>query len=261
MTTVFRMSVPVTLEVPQQMAIPTQEVLAGEYDCGLCGERLTVADIGANIGAFSIWASARWPGSSITAYEPHPETFAMLQRNLAPFAGISTVNAAIYPSSDERISFFARYPGDGEAGVVGCSRDTFSQIPDKQSFDVPVIHPAKIPSTDVVKIDAEGSEAEILRHMDLSGTSLVLLEFQNDSNRAAIKQLLEPNFDLLLEEEFRWDPLLAYGYNESLAGDHYGHLFFASKTGCKLSYPKSDKRPRASWRFIASEIAHKLRGD
>ena len=92
-------------------------------------------------------------------------------------------------------------------------------------------------------------------------TSLVLLEYQNDSNRAQIKALLEPRFELLLEEEFRWDPLLRYGYKPELAGDHYGHLFFAAKEGCKLHYPERDRRPRASWRSIAAEAYHKLRGD
>jgi tRNA1(Val) A37 N6-methylase TrmN6 len=74
--------VPIRLEVPAEMTDAIAHVLAGEYDYGFSGRGLTVLDIGANVGAFSIWADMRWPGSTIYAYEPHPGTFAMLERNL-----------------------------------------------------------------------------------------------------------------------------------------------------------------------------------
>lgn len=241
------------------MAGSTQDVLSGEYESGLSGERLTVADIGANVGAFAIWALARWPGSRVTAYEPNPGTFEILQRNVAAFDGITAVNAAIYPTTEPSVRFFARYDGDGEAGVLECSEETFESVPEKHRLNVPALHPKDVSGADVVKIDAEGSEAEILRHLDLSSTSLVLLEFQNDSNRQAIKELLEPGFDLILEEEFPWDPLLGAEYRSSLAGDHYGHLFCASKRGCKLRRPAGGRPSVPTWRTIGSEIVRKLR--
>jgi FkbM family methyltransferase len=256
----FELRVPVAIEVPDAMAASTQQVLAGEYDCGLFGERLTVADIGANVGAFAIWATARWPGSTVTAYEPHPATFEILQRNLAAFPGVSAVNAAVFPGDGDRVDFVARYPGDGEAGVATCSKATFKTVAEKHRLQVPAVHPSAIPACDVVKIDAEGSEAEIVRHLDLSATSLVLIEFQNDSNRKAIKGQLEGAFDVILEEEFRWDPLLGAEYSSSLAGDHYGHLFFVAKSGFKLRTPADETRPKPSWRSIASEAVQKLRG-
>lgn len=260
MSKAFDLRVPVALEVPDAMAASTQEVLSGEYDCGLFGTRLTVADIGANVGAFSIWAAARWPGSKVTAYEPHPATFEILQRNVAAFAGISAVNAAVYPTEGGTIDFFARYPGDGEAGVASRSEATFKSLAARHRLQVPAVHPSKIPPSDVVKIDAEGSEAEIVRHLDLSTTSLVLMEFQNDANRTAIKAQLGEAFDLILEDEFRWDPLLGDDYSPKLAGDHFGHLFFAAKAGCKLRYLEDEPRRRPSWRSIASDAVQKLRG-
>lgn len=260
MTRLLRMSVPVLIDAPKSMAGSTKAVLSGEYDCGLFGERLTIADIGANVGAFSVWATARWPGSTVTAYEPHPDTFEMLRRNVAALGNVATVNAAVYPTADDSISFYARYAGDGEAGVALCSKGTFGKVPNRQRFNVPALHPKKVPAADVVKIDAEGSEAEIVRHLDLSDTSLVLIEFQHDVNRGTIKQLLQPRFDLLLEEEFSWDPLLGDEYRPSLAGDHYGHLFFTAKRGSKLRPPPAETRAQPSWRSIASEIVQKFRG-
>jgi FkbM family methyltransferase len=252
------MTVPLLIETPEQMAGAIEDVLSGEYECGLFGEGLTIADIGANVGSFAIWATARWPGSKVTAFEPNPGTFAMLERNVRAYEGISAVNVAVYPTSESRIAFSARYPGDGEAGVAQSVEATFGRVPRKRQFEVPALHPREVPPSDIVKIDAEGSEAEIVRHLDLSSTSLILLEFQTDENRGSIKSLLSEDFDLILEEAFPWSPLLEGEYNPSLAGNHYGHLFFKAKSGCKLQGPPTPTRSQPSWRSIASAAYRKL---
>ena len=42
----------------------------------------TVVDIGALIGAFSMWAHEQWPNAKIYAYEPDPESFKMFVKNI-----------------------------------------------------------------------------------------------------------------------------------------------------------------------------------
>jgi predicted RNA methylase len=83
MKKILTAQVPVTMEVPDSVYGAVVEVLTGEYEPGYFGEGLTILDIGANVGSFSLWANLRWPGSTIYAYEPHPGTCAMLKRNLA----------------------------------------------------------------------------------------------------------------------------------------------------------------------------------
>src|SRR5947207_3356176 len=119
--------VPVALEFPEEMAGAVAEVLAGEYESGHFGEGLTVVDLGANVGAFSVWASRRWPGSTIHAYEPHPDTFAMLVRNVAGLANVVCHQEAVYPDAAGEQPFFSRYPGDGESGLVDALRSTFAE--------------------------------------------------------------------------------------------------------------------------------------
>jgi FkbM family methyltransferase len=102
-------------------------VLEGEYESGYVGEGLRVLDIGANAGAFSIWAAHRWPGSTIDAYEPSPSTFALLQENTRSYPMIRCHNLAVYPSAGDEVAFTSRYPGDGEAGIVESLADTFDQ--------------------------------------------------------------------------------------------------------------------------------------
>ena len=95
-----------------------------------------------------------------------------------------------------------------------------------ETYEVDVVDPASLPSADVVKLDIEGGEGEVLAHLDLSKTSLVLLEFQNRKNREMIRSTLAAEFDLLHDEEFPWAELLGYeGYRPDLKGDVWGRIF------------------------------------
>jgi FkbM family methyltransferase len=229
----FAAHVPVRLEVPEPMRDAVAEVLAGEYESGYFGEGLRILDLGANVGSFSLWAHLRWPRSTIDAYEPHPGTFQYLRRNLAGFPNISLHNSAVFPTDQARLPFFTRYDGDGESGLADCMERTFEQA--APSFTVDVRHPATLAAADVVKLDVEGAEAEILRHLPLDGVGLILLEYQNDSSRIVIKQLLASQFTLEFEDEFPWDELLNEpGYRRELAGDHWGRMFFASRAPHRL---------------------------
>lgn len=148
------------------------------------------------------------------------------------------MNAAIYPGVGARASFFARYDGDGEAGLVNYATDTFidEAVRRARTVEVAVIAPQSLPSADIVKLDVEGAEAEILRHLDLSRTQLVLAEYQNRKNRDAMRDVLASDFIAVLDEECPWDPILDYrDYRADLAGDIYGRMFYARRTLTRLT--------------------------
>jgi len=42
----------------------------------------TVLDIGALIGSFSLWAHEKWPKAEIFAFEPDPESYEFLLKNI-----------------------------------------------------------------------------------------------------------------------------------------------------------------------------------
>ncbi|MFZ4809208.1 MAG: FkbM family methyltransferase [Hyphomicrobiaceae bacterium] len=211
-------------------------VLEGEYESHYDGAGLDILDIGANVGAFALWATMRWPGSRIRCYEPNPGTFAYLQRNIAGRPGITATNAAVYPGAGARGPFFSRYAGDGEAGLVSYARDTFSEQAVTASFDVDIVPPGELASADIVKLDVEGGEAAILSHLDLSATSLVLAEFQNSRTRAAMQTVLARDFEAVLDEACPWDPILDYrDYRQDLSGDVYGRMFYVRRGTTRLT--------------------------
>ncbi len=216
-------------------------VLEGEYESHFDGTGLDILDLGANIGSFARWADMRWPNSKIRCFEPNPGTFAFLKRNTGSHANITTTNAAVYPGIGEKAAFFARFDGDGEAGLVSYAGDTFRAGAIQDTFDVAVVAPQTLPSAHIVKLDVEGAEAAILKHLDLSRTELVLAEFQNRRNREEMQAVLANGFVAVLDEECPWDPILDYrDYRQDLHGDVYGRMFYARPTLTRLT-----RRPSA----------------
>lgn len=222
--------IPMSLSVPEQMHWAIKDVLEGEYEAGYDGVGLDILDVGANVGSFALWATARWPGSMVTSYEPHPGTFAYLKRNTHQRRDIRPVNAALFPGGLKTATFMSRFAGDGESGLAAYAGDTFVAGSQIQSYQVAVVDPASLPSPDIVKIDIEGGEGDVLDHVDLSKTSLVLLEYQNRKNRIQLEARLKADFELVNTLEYSWDPLLNQEcYRPDLVGDVYGRMFAARK--------------------------------
>jgi FkbM family methyltransferase len=219
-----------SLAVPEQMHWAIKDVLEGEYEAGYDGVGLDILDVGANVGSFALWATARWPGSVVTSYEPHPGTFEFLKRNTNLRRDITPVNAALFPGGLKTATFMSRFAGDGESGLAAYAGDTFVSGAQAQSYEVAVVDPASLPSPDIVKIDIEGGEGDVLDHVDLSNTSLVLLEYQNRKNRIQLEKRLHADFDLVNTLEYAWDPLLDQAcYRPDLVGDVYGRMFAARR--------------------------------
>ena len=222
--------IPMSLAVPDAMHWAIKDVLEGEYEAGFDGVGLDILDIGANVGSFALWATARWPGSVVTSYEPHPGTFEFLKRNTDRRRDIRPVNAALFPGGLKTAVFVSRFAGDGESGLASYAGDTFVDGAMVERYEVAVVDPASLPSADIVKIDIEGGEGDVLDHLDLSKTSLVLLEYQNRKNRLQLEARLAADFGLVDTVEHIWDPLLEQRcYRQDLAGDVYGRMFAARK--------------------------------
>ena len=213
------------------------EVFSGEYESGHDGAGLTILDIGANIGSFAVWAALRWPGSTIHCYEANPGTFPYLQRNTRANPLIHCNHAAVFPGDEKTMSFFYRFDGDGEAGLAAYMDDTFRKGVAGHTYDVTVAAPRDLPKADIVKLDIEGGEAAVLAALDLTGTSLVLSEFQNGRNRIAMQETLaKAGFVAVRDEASPWDPILDFkDYNQDLKGDVYGHMYYERKGQTRLT--------------------------
>ena len=238
-------NIPVMLDCPEEMNASLRTVLRGEYEFGYFGENLTVLDMGANVGSFTMWANLRWPKSKIHAYEPDPGTFKILAANVESLSNVTCHNLAVYPSEKGSELFWSRYAGDGEAGIDDHVEEEFKGLSEASAREVAVIHPRSLPKADVIKLDVEGAESMILREMALQDVSLILLEYHTVKNRDFIKELLRDDFALEYEDGFRWGAALPGPghpeYKEEWENEYEGHLFFANRLRNKLKLYRGRK--------------------
>jgi len=172
---------------PDNIKPHLEKVFQGEYDIPLYLKRPPmILDLGANCGAFSVWASHRWPGSSIFAYEPHPENYKYLHRNIHGYPKVfgfnyGVGNPGLRPLSDGRFNC-------GEASfhkVINNPLPTAQHIEVRSPLEV-------LTEADIIKIDTEGCEVEILKPLIESGRKFkaIMFEWHNESDRRILDSLL-----------------------------------------------------------------------
>jgi FkbM family methyltransferase len=136
------------------------------------GRPPVLLDLGANIGLFGVWALERFPGSTITAFEPDPTNAAVARLCIEANAAEDRwhlVEAAA-TASNGRVSFvsgeFSRSRIEAGGGSEVEAVDVFPYLED----------------VDFAKVDIEGGEWEILRDprfKDL-GLAALALEYHPD---------------------------------------------------------------------------------
>lgn len=131
----------------------------------------TVIDVGANIGLFVLWASNRWPGVEITAYEPEPTNYSVLLKNVKEnnLQNVRSFQAAL-TGDGRNITLFCHPTNSGGHSTVrkigealdvsGCSLETALG---RLSHD----------TCDLMKVDCEGGEADIFRSMTSAQSSRI----------------------------------------------------------------------------------------
>lgn len=172
------------LSCPASMVPHAQKVLRGEYDLPYQHPAPVILDIGANIGAFAAWATGRWPGCRVHCYEPLPDNFVLLQRNLGDQKGRSVTLHPFAIGDPGRTRLFLGKNNCGEASFF----DLGEQL--RESVEVVSRAPDVLPAAQIIKIDAEGSEVEILAGMGDIAADVVVLEYHSERNRRKVDELL-----------------------------------------------------------------------
>jgi FkbM family methyltransferase len=117
-----------------------------------------VVDLGANIGAFSVWAGMRWSPEKIVAVEMEPENFTLLQENVGDNLGkqVLALQAAIWDC--EGSVRIRRHPINTGMHEV---------LPEAGEMEVPsltlrsLLAAAGADRIDFLKVDIEGAEARL----------------------------------------------------------------------------------------------------
>jgi FkbM family methyltransferase len=162
-----------------------------------------ILDLGANVGYASAIFASRYPSARILAVEPDPGNYELCVRNLAPYgARIQVMLGAVWANSTqlalERGNFC-----DGREWATRVAEAAPGGTADVKAWDVPgLLDIAQVSEADLVKIDIEGSEAEVFSANTqrwLPGVRNLCIELHDGRCREVFFRALA-GFDYDLEE-------------------------------------------------------------
>jgi FkbM family methyltransferase len=156
----------------------------------------TVVDIGAGIGDFSIYAAYNHPNTLVYAYEPFPESYQLLIKNLTQNA-VSNVVAfeeAVWCCEGKLVLDLSEgeplqiTSSDSLQEVKGHERVTIQAITLEE-----VLERERIDIVDLLKLDCEGAEYEILMKAPeetLTKIERIIMEYHDLDEDHAHKKLV-----------------------------------------------------------------------
>lgn len=134
---------------------------------------MTVMDIGANIGYFTLlMATLVGPKGRVHAFEPNPKVLYRLRRNISANPGLSDGRIVVHPVAlgDKHGEADFYCPVEGSEGVGGLK--DIKRAPLDNIFRVPVltldtlVEENGIGAIDFIKMDIEGGELDVIRGSD-----------------------------------------------------------------------------------------------
>jgi FkbM family methyltransferase len=163
--------------------------LSDQYACvarlpGVC----TIVDLGANIGATSVYLLHAYAGARVIAVEPDAGNFAMLEQNLAPYGGRATaVRKAAWHRAEPLVIHRGGFRDGAEWSFQVASADP--AVSDVEGITLEqLMHDYGVDSVDLLKIDIEGAERWVLSAGIggcLNRVRTLAIELHDDECRAA----------------------------------------------------------------------------
>jgi len=153
----------------------------------------TLLDIGANVGVTALYFSQVYPNAQIHAFEPAPDNFAVLEKNIANCARIRAHNFGL-GAKDETLELFA---SDNPVNFGGYSlhatgSDTTRKTTIRVRAVAEVLAELSLPRIDVIKVDTEGAEWDIITAFPedvIKGVQLIVGELHGNRDFALLEYL------------------------------------------------------------------------
>ena len=163
-----------------------------------------ILDIGSNIGTSILFFHDQFPAAKIYGFEPHPETFRILQTNVGAIPSVEIFNYAL-GASDGKSSLtfdgadFSRF-GAKDAGENPLGPLTTADCEVKHAGTV--MERLGLGRVDLIKIDCEGAEYDVLTALpeEMLRNCKWIAGEMHDASAFALLALLAPHFDLDLKK-------------------------------------------------------------
>ena len=166
-----------------------------------------VLDIGANIGAASVFFGNYYPRARICSFEPVPDNFSMLTRNTEISTQVERFQIALSDHDGELTMIHS--PGVSNHG--GWSFYQRGASGNEEKITVPIrrsgdfLREIGIETIDVIKIDTEGAEKEILKGLypeQLATVKFMVGELHGERDFELLDWLEQKGFDIECKKSF-----------------------------------------------------------
>jgi FkbM family methyltransferase len=118
----------------------------------------TILDLGSNMGASLSYFATRWAGAEVYGFEPNPQVFERLRRNVAPFPNVSVAAYAV-GASDGTAALRVRAHETWTGTLHSDGEGTATEVA-VRSLDS-ILAELSLTRVDLLKIDIEGSEFDV----------------------------------------------------------------------------------------------------
>lgn len=166
-------------------------------------EPKVILDIGSNIGTSILFFHEQFPTAKIYGFEPHPETFRILEMNVGSIPEVEIFNYGL-GAAEAKISVpfdgadFSRFMAPDLTNPSGPLTDTECQI--KHAGEV--MKNLGVTQADLIKIDCEGAEFDVLTALsaEMVRECKWMVGEMHDASGFDLLALLAPHFDLDLKK-------------------------------------------------------------
>lgn len=163
----------------------------------ISGQIRTIVDVGANVGAATIYFAMQFPDARVLAFEPSPDSFSLLSANTGDLPQIRCFNVGLF-DRDQKTDLYQGCD-DAVEDSIGRSREQSDRAVQVQLRAArEAIHEAGVDCIDVLKVDTEGCEVPILNSLlpMLNNVGVIYIEFHSERDRLEIDRLLTPTHAL-----------------------------------------------------------------
>lgn len=169
-----------------------------------------ILDIGANVGAATVFFDGLYPNARILAIEPIPGNYELLQRNVDARQHRGRISAHLLALSDHDGQLeMIHSPGTGNNG--GWSFYQRGASGTEERLTVPVrrsgefLREQGITRIDIIKVDTEGAEREVLQGLtdeQLATVQFIVGELHGERDFALLDWLEQRGFDIECKKGF-----------------------------------------------------------
>lgn len=157
----------------------------------------TILDIGAHIGATSLYFCNEYPTAQLYAFEPSQQNYQYLAKNTANHSNIHPLQYGLF-SENREVPLYL--------GVSQGLQHSISRNPETTMFTETIqlkciqeaLDAENIQTISILKVDTEGCEVPILQALAdrLPQIDIIYVEYHSEEDRLEIDRLLTPHFYL-----------------------------------------------------------------